>query len=150
MSRGIRILTAVAVLALTAGCGSGDEGTDEAAPSPTPSSSAPTPAESDDCRAAIDAAGGIAAEMETTSVTDARQFTQVFDRLVVLQKQADRACSETVMAPLSKGVYELAKANAGYTVCEFAELCGRAEIERDLIRGTGKIRDAVAAANRTD
>lgn len=44
---------------------------------------------------------------------------------------------------------DLALANAGYTGCEFVELCDKSEIERDLIRGTSLIHKALATAETT-
>lgn len=148
--RGSALLLAALLLG---GCG----GDDEAAPAteepkasaePTPEAT-PEPVELEECRAAVDRADAIASEMETAVIDDAAQFAQLFDRLQVLQDQADTYCTTDTYQPLAKGVYKLALANAGYTGCEFVELCDRSDIERDLIQGTGLIHKAAAAAART-
>lgn len=94
-------------------------------------------------------ADSIASEMETAVIDDSSQFTQLFDRLTVLQDKIGSACSPDVQESFDLGIYKLALANAGYTGCEFYELCDKSKIERDLIRGTSLIDKALTTAETT-
>lgn len=141
------IAATVCLLALTSCGGAAEEGEPAAAASPTTTTA--EPAESDGCRSTLASVEGIAGEMETVTVDAAEQFTQLFNRLTALQDLADRECSPDVMEPLDQGVYDLAKANAGYTACEFVELCDSRPIEENLINGTALLREAVDAATAT-
>jgi hypothetical protein len=92
----------------------------------------------------------LASEMDTLVVDEQAQFTQLFDRMQALRGDADSYCSTTVKDPMSESVYFLARANAGYTACDFVELCDRHMVERDLVKGTGLMHDAAEAAVRTE
>lgn len=146
------VLLALASLLLV-GCGGGDG--EAAVAEETTSASAETPAEPefvevDECRTAVERGDALASEMETMVVDDASQFTQLFERVQTVQKDADSWCSDAVYSPYAEGVYKLALANAGYTTCEFVELCDKAKIERDLMKGTGLLHEAATEAARTE
>lgn len=147
------VLLALASLLLV-GCGGGDGGEASGAEETT-SAASEAPAEPefvevDECRAAVERGDALASEMETMVVDDASQFTQLFERVQTVQKDADSWCSDAVYSPFAEGVYSLALANAGYTTCEFVELCDKAKIEKDLMKGTGLIHEAATEAVRTE
>lgn len=148
-------LAAAAACMVLAACGGGDAGGssevsagDEQAAA-TPSESA-RPAEVEECQTALERMDDLASEMDTLVVDDPAQFTQLFDRMQALRGDADSFCSSEVKDPMSEGVYSLARANAGYTACDFMEMCNRDKVERDLVKGTGLLHDAAAAAARTE
>lgn len=147
------VLLALAGLLLV-GCGDG-EGGKSAGVEETTNATSEAPAEAvfvevDECWSAVERGDALASEMETMVVDDASQFTQLFERVQTVQKDADSWCSDAVYGPFAEGVYKLALANAGYTACEFVELCDKAKIEKDLMKGTGLIHEAATEAARTE
>lgn len=149
----MRALALLLVGFVVTGCGGGDNSSSSAKDESTPTAEQSTeelqPIEVEECRTTIERADAIASEMETSVIDDPSQFTQMFDRLMILQKKAGSFCSDAVYGPLSKGIYSLALANAGYTGCDFVELCNKQKIERDLIKGTGLVHKAAARSERT-
>jgi hypothetical protein len=150
VKRALVVLAGCMVLAACGGDG-GEGGSSAGAdpPTSTPSETA-RPAEVEECQTAVGRMDDLASEMDTLVVDEPAQFTQLFDRMQAVRGDADSFCSSTVKEPMSEGVYFLARANAGYTACDFVELCDRDKVERDLVKGTGLLHDAAAAAARTE
>jgi hypothetical protein len=151
VKRALVVLAGCTVLT-ACGDGGGDGGSSSGAEpevSSTPSETS-RPAEVEECQTAVTRMDDLASEMDTLVVDEPAQFTQLFDRMQALRGDADSFCSSTVKEPMSKGVSFLARANAGYTACDFVELCDRDKVERDLVKGTGLLHDAAAAAARTE
>ncbi|WP_416957750.1 hypothetical protein ACNKF0_09310 [Nocardioides sp. T5] len=155
-----RALVVLAGCTVLTACGGGSNGGGEGGggsstgAEPTAASSSPSetarPAEVEECQTAVSRMDDLASEMDTLVVDEPAQFTQLFDRMQALRGDADSFCSTTVKEPMSMGVYFLARANAGYTACDFVEMCNRDKVERDLVKGTGLLHDAAEAAARTE
>jgi hypothetical protein len=86
-------------------------------------------------------AGTIASEMETGSLTP-EQFSQMFDRLSVLRNRAERQCSMDVQRPLARGLYQLARAQLWFTLCDIGSPCTSDKASRYLLNGTTKVGEA--------
>jgi uncharacterized iron-regulated protein len=96
----------------------------------------------------MSAVGTLVSEMETQTVDDVQQFTQLFDRLQALQKRIDKACSITVKDSLDQAVDKFASASAHYTACQFG-LCDQQKIARDIVAGGALVQKAIRAVHRT-
>ncbi|MBC2933044.1 hypothetical protein [Nocardioides sp. zg-1228] len=97
----------------------------------------------------MERADAIASELESAVIDESAQFRQFLDRLMALQKEAVKDCTARVNGDFSAGIDKLIAVSAGLISCDFVELCGRSDLERDLIKGAGLIHDAATSAQTT-